>query len=276
MLEFISNTVKSLLHTHDGKNLSYSNRTDGKANLDVAVQDQTTQPVGLFSLQGKGAPTTLTANSTINANVVNVASVANISVGDYLGIFSGASEEGRFYFGEVISISSLELTLDTPLDFAFESGDNVISTTRDLNVNGSVTPQTFEVRGPATIGKSIDITRIIIKMICTNKPEFDMFGDITGGLANGIVLRRNNGIVTNIFTAKTNGDLANVMYDISFLEQAKTQGVNGITGRMTFAGQSKHGVTIRLAAGESLDIIIQDDLSSLESFRIIAQGHVVD
>jgi hypothetical protein len=35
------------------------------------------------------------------------------------------------------------------------------------------------------------------------------------------------------------------------------------------------GVAIRLGPGEDLEVLIQDDISSLVKFHLIAEGHVV-
>jgi hypothetical protein len=44
---------------------------------------------------------------------------------------------------------------------------------------------------------------------------------------------------------------------------------------MTYAGQNKHGVTLRIGGGEAIECIIQDNLTGLLSFKIIACGHIV-
>lgn len=48
--------------------------------------------------------------------------------------------------------------------------------------------------------------------------------------------------------------------------------------RRSFGGQDKNGVVIRVDGdlGESLELLIQDDLTGLETFRIVVQGHVVE
>lgn len=253
--------------------------SEGRNPRDVYIQDQTTPPFDLYFAQAQGAPTTLTIGTTIDDTTITVASVANIALGDYIGIFSGASGENRFYFGEVLGVSGLIVTLDTPLDFAFSAGDSVQSTTRDLNVAASrIAPQTFSVRGPGTGSPvSIDITRLLFSLITAAAGELQDFGDIAGGLLNGIVLRRNNGFITNIANIKTNRDLKNLAYDYTSFDAANPgQGEYGSATRYTFGGQDKHGVVIRLSANESLDLIIQDDLSSLSSFRIIGAGHQVE
>ena len=49
----------------------------------------------------------------------------------------------------------------------------------------------------------------------------------------------------------------------------------GLSVRMTFAGQDKHGVVVRLDTGEEFQIVVQDDLTGLETFSCMAEGHFV-
>jgi hypothetical protein len=56
--------------------------------------------------------------------------------------------------------------------------------------------------------------------------------------------------------------------------------IKGFTSRLTWGGQSKHGVVIRLDGnlGEELQVLIQDDLVTASAntvFNMIAQGHEV-
>jgi hypothetical protein len=204
-----------------------------------------------------------------------------ISVGDYVGMFSGVSGEGRFYFGEALVVAGAgpyTITLDTPLDFAFGSGDPVISSTREMVVDGSVTPQTFSVQvGGASGNVKVDITRIIINIICDSQPDHSLFGNIAA-LTNGLVLRRVDGDTRNNWNVKTNGDFAVLSYDVDYNSRSVPAGSWSATIRYTFAGQDKHGVAVRLQPGDALEAIVQDNLTSggdLLEMRIIAAGHVV-
>ena len=49
-----------------------------------------------------------------------------------------------------------------------------------------------------------------------------------------------------------------------------------MTSRRTFGGQNKNGIVIRLKGDDNdeLQAIIQDDLTDLDHFHVIAQGHV--
>lgn len=251
--------------------------TEKSGGVPVNIQDQTTRPLDLYFLQQKGIPTTLNAPTAIDDTTIIVTSRDSINAGDFIGIFSGTSLEDHFYFAEVLSASADTVELDSPLDFAFDSLDPVISTSREMNVNGAGDFQTFSVtNGTAATTIEIDLTRILFHMITATGPNIAEFGDLTA-LTRGIVLRRNNGVKQNIWNAKSNGDFLTLMYDVSFYYAAGPgpQGSDGVGGRFSFAGQDKHGVTVRLAGGESLDLIIQDDLSGLTSFRMIAEGHIV-
>lgn len=257
---------------------SKAGRLESNGGLAVNLQDQTTRPLDLYFTQVIGAPTSLSDPTALDDTSVVVASAANISIGNYIGIFSGTSLEAHFYFAEVLDVSGTTIFVDSPLDFAFDAADPVISTTREMDVDGLDLTQTFTVtNGTAATEIEIDLTRIVFQIIATDGPELTDFGDIATGLTHGVVLRRNNATTENIFNVKTNGDLLNLMYDLTFYAAAGPGplGANGLGGRYTFAGQDKHGVAVRLAGGESLELIIQDDLTDLLLFRMIAQGHIV-
>ena len=43
--------------------------------------------------------------------------------------------------------------------------------------------------------------------------------------------------------------------------------------RLTFGGQNKHGVVIRLEPMECIEVLIQDDQTDISSASLIAEGH---
>jgi hypothetical protein len=163
------------------------------------------------------------------------------------------------------------------LDFAYAAGAQITNGITNMAVNGSVTPQVFGLRvSDPGLPLTVDVTRLMF--LCTSVALNDLstFGDIAGGLAKGIQIRKRDGTFNNIFTAKTNGELEGIMFD--FHIHAKTnpvQGQDGFTGRLTFGGQSKMGVVVRVGPDEDLECIIQDDLSSLTTFIVIAEGSAV-
>lgn len=67
------------------------------------------------------------------------------------------------------------------------------------------------------------------------------------------------------------------MYDLSAADAVNpNQGQNGWIGRMTFGGQSKMGVVIRLPIGDDVEFIVQDNLTGIELLEIVAEGHIVE
>lgn len=247
---------------------------ESNGGLPVNVQDQTTPPLDLYFIQQTGGLAFLANDTQIDNYSVDVTNITPFIVGDYVGIFEPG---GRYYFAELLNISSNTLTFDTPLDFEFSTGDFIVPSSRELNVDGSTTPEYFSIRGAgAGTNITVDITRIILKMTTDNVPDYSKFGDIAGGITNGLVLRKKDGDTRNIFNVKTNADLANLAYDLDILQASNpAQGLNGLICRLTFAGQEKHGVAIRLEPEEELEFVIQDDLEDLVSFRVIGQGHIV-
>jgi hypothetical protein len=64
-------------------------------------------------------------------------------------------------------------------------------------------------------------------------------------------------------------------FDAQYTTRAPA-GENGFRFRNSYAGQSKHGGVLRLAPSDTLDIILQDDITGLTDFQMMAQGHVVE
>ena len=102
-------------------------------------------------------------------------------------------------------------------------------------------------------------------------PDLSKFGDIVGGITRGVQIRRVDGTYQNIVNFKTNGDMNNIMYDLT-IQAAKGSQQDGLTARFTM---SALGAVVRIGEGEDLQIIIQDDLTSLGSFTMIAEGSEV-
>lgn len=239
---------------------------------DVNIQDQHS-PVLIVPFHDTAATTALTASVAIDGMIFSVVSATGFTVGEYLTVYNEAG--GRWYQGRIISISALDITVDTPIDFPYQSGDSISAGSTHLNVDGSVTPQVFSIRAPdpgiPIVG---DITRLIFILETATDPDWPDFGDLAA-LTNGIVLRKTDGTYHNIFNIKSNAEIAAIMYDFEKIDKIAQLGTYGLKGRLTFGGQNKIGVVVRLDIDEDLELIIQDDLTSLLDFRVIAEGHVV-
>jgi len=247
------------------------------ASIDVAVQDQHT-PVVVASFNNVHASTTLATDGAIDDYDIVVTSAVGAAVGNYLIMFE--PDHTVFYFGTILAIVSTTITLDTPLDHGFEAGTFIDYTTTNMNVDGSTTPVVFGLRGTGVVpgvDLSTDVTRLIFGCTTATPVDLSTFGDLPA-LTNGIVLRTRDGVYKNILNVKTNGGLAVVAGGdwTPYVATNPNQGQNGFVARMTFAGQNKMGVTVRLPVGEDLEIIIQDDLTGLTRFEVVAEGHIVE
>lgn len=244
--------------------------------VDVNVQDQTTEVIDLH-LSQQIQMLAITTDAAIDDDTITVTTGVQPIVGNMVCLKEGT----HFYQGEILTSvansSDWDVGLDTPLDFAFTTLGGCSERNFNLAVNGSVTPVEFSL-SPANLDAGIewDIVRIIFQLLDGSAMDDGLFGGITA-LTKGIVLRHCNGITKNIFNAKSNGDMASHMYDTEYADKAPS-GQFGFRARRTFGGQSKNGVVIRLSSDEedTLKIIVQDDLTGLISFQVIAQGHVVE
>ena len=244
--------------------------------LEVAIQDQYTEIIDLH-LSRLIQEVTIVTNTSIDDTVVTISSDSEPTNGNTVCF----KEDTAFYQGEILSHvangDNWDITLDSPLDYAFTTSGGCSERSINLAVDGSVTPARFTV-SPFGLqaGTEWDITRIMGAITDGSAMDDSTFGGITA-LTNGVFFRKKNGTYKNIFNAKTNADLKAHMYDVDYSDKAPA-GQFGLNFRRTFAGQDKAGVTIRLRADDedSFECIIQDDLTGLTNFQIIAQGHVVE
>ena len=217
--------------------------------------------------------TTLTADAVPDTNVISVTDATGFTPGATVSIMCIGSD--MCYIANIISVASLDITLDTPIDFAYTMVDSTISVgTTNLAEDGSATSVIFSIRpDDPGINTTFHITKLSLAMITGTTPILSDFGDIGDGLTNGFVIRKKDGSYQNLFNIKTNANLA--AYGSHF-EILQSVGVDGVLAKNIFAGPENFGAVISLAPGEDLEIIIQDDLSGLTSFSLIAQGHVVE
>ena len=109
--------------------------------------------------------------------------------------------------------------------------------------------------------------------------DLSKFGDIVGGLTKGLLLREKIDATTfkNKWNIKTNVEFALLGYDWEpFSAINPAQGQDGFKWRYTLAGQDKHGVVKRIGSDRSLQMIVQDDLTSQQSLTSVGGNHEVD
>lgn len=249
---------------------------EDNGGVPVNLQDQTTRSL-ILNFNKVTNSTTLSVPAVKGAYTITLTSTTGFASGTYVILFDPSSMNFSFYKQIGVAVGNV-ITLDTPLDYAYPAGTNVDAATTNMNVNGAVTPQIFGLRGvgtPPGVDVTVDITRILFYCIAASAVDLSTFADIAA-LTRGLVLRKRNSVVENIFNVKSNAELAGLMFDFSVSAATNpVQGEDGFFARLTFAGQEKIGVAIRLPVGEDLEFIIQDDLSAITSLQVIAEGHLI-
>ena len=242
-----------------------------KAALNTQTQDQYTRALDLRFIMSTGVPSFLDVATVVDSHEITLVDATGFVAGSYIVI---AEAGDKFFVGTQLGAAvGNVITVDSPIDQIYSVGVVVLNTTYAMNVNGAITSKTFQI-GSSSSTVELDITRIMGYMLDTDTMDDSKFGSLAA-LTNGCVLRLTNGTTTNTWNVKSNGDLALLGFDLVYPDKPPA-GKNSARFRITYAGPDKHGVTLRLGAGDFLEFIIQDDLTGLEIFNMMGQGHVVE
>lgn len=251
---------------------------NGKRALLIANGDDAMPkvPADQYFSISNGAPTTLADPAVIDTYTLRVTDPANYSVGDIILLVT----ETASYAGGILIIVGDVITVDSLINFAYPAGTPAASRSREMNVDGSTTPVKFEIFIPdGTIIDQINICHLMMQCLTASAVDMSKFGDIVGGLTKGIVLRGvpdpGSGIpITNSWNAKTNGDLAILADDWN--PQTATnpaQGQDGFLWLYTYGGDDKHGVILPVNAGDKIEFIIQDNLTTILDLKTLYGGN---
>lgn len=238
-------------------------------NVDIAIQDQTT-PVVNWIFHEELETVTLDDVTAIDDMTVDLVAGHSAAAGQLISILEGR----RFFQATVLSVSTNELTLDRPLDYAFSVAAAVNMGNADLSVDGSSNSITFHAKAAPLL--RWDVVQFVIVMIDNAAMDQTTFAGIPGGLTNGVIMRASDGKTFNIGNVKTNGAFRGQSCDTT-IETKVGGGEWCFSALCKFGGTDHAGVVIRLdgAKGDELQIIVQDDLTSVASIMAALIGHVV-
>jgi hypothetical protein len=219
---------------------------------------------------------TLASAPAVNQNVISLEPGHSVVAGEVIEMARAGTAE--FMQSEVVSVATNDITLDQPVNQAYQTTDIVLASSNNMLVNGSVTPVVFSILPLPT--QSGDMVRILLELRggANQVMDFSKFGS-DAALTNGCVLRINHGDGTykNLFNFKSNSDFIRQGFDFGFLEPKTGNTITGFISRVTWGGQNKHGVVIRLdgVLGEALELVVQDNLAATNNtrFHLGGQGH---
>lgn len=218
------------------------------------------------------AQTTPNGALSAGATSILVDSATGFSVGDTIKLEEGAVQEIGLL--TITNIATNTITLDRPIGNDYTTDADVERVDANMAVSGSLaSPIIFSIDPPP--GTVWQFTRILISIVTSAPPDDGKFGGITA-LTNGVSLRATTAAGRTVVFAnwKTNGDMALDMFDVVYSDKAPA-GNHGVRGRWTF---TKSEVVAELDGDASpvqtLEVLIQDDLTDLVDFKIRGQGRV--
>jgi len=272
----IQGLIAAITHSGGAKDV---NLNDGNGKplfsaqgaLNVHVADIHENAVNDYLHRHDGVTTTLTTAIAAGDTSLAVTSVTGFVVGNHIHVLNGDNE---YVFPKITDITSLVITVDSPFSNAYPTaGTSIEHIIVDLsNTAGTLSsPVIYKIEPQA--GEKFHLLRMLGSITGSTPNDDGLFGGLTA-LTNGCVIRRYDG-TTGTFgkftTWHANLDLINDMFDVVYSDAPK-QGLQGLRFRWTI---SKVGVAVKLdgAAGDYVEILIQDDLTALDSFTIKAQGH---
>jgi len=228
-----------------------------------------TAPIADFYLRTGNTDIVLAVNANQGDYDITLVAGHGVVAGEAIYL----NEGNNFYEGKVLGVVVNVISLDTPLGSDFSTASGAIRTVINANVDGSVTPVIFTFAIPAAF--IVNLTRFMFYIEDSTVMDDAKFGGLAA-LTNGVVFRHKvaGPKYWNLFNSKSNGELAERMYDVAYADKSPA-GSYGLRGRRTFGTSSKNGAVIQIngAAVDEFQMIVQDDLTGLDVFHLVVQGY---
>lgn len=222
--------------------------------------------------QHTATETTFAANAPAGSTQITLTSATGFAVGDTIHIQDGVTE---IVHPKITALVGTLVTLDRPIDNNYVIGDTITKAIISMDVSGTLaSPQSFK-----TFPASTDIWHIetiTIELTHSTAGDNGLFGNLTA-LTNGVVLRIYNattGLYTTLANWKTNSDIVVDIGNITYSARSGGGGSYGTNSIGNFKSNTGSVVFVDGTVGDYMEILIQDDLSTLDSFRIKVQGHI--
>jgi hypothetical protein len=257
-------------------NVSIVSPLESNGAIPVNRQDKTSKPIDAYFQQQVSSFTigvnTVASTATGLIYTFTATTGHGISIGNEILLLDIIADIS--FYATVINVVIDVITVDRPIDHVFPTATTLCRiTTSNMAVVGSlVTPQIFTVRSGAI---PIDGVRMFLTTLGDNTtPDDGKFGNIDA-LENGIIFRVFDGFKLTAFNFKKNLDIKQFCYDVKYTVAAGPSGEVGMSARISFAGEDKHGVALRVHGTGVLQWIVQDDLTDLTAVKVSLEGHEV-
>jgi hypothetical protein len=214
---------------------------------------------------------TLGVTAVVGAFAFTAVAGHSLTIGD----IAEFDEGGHFFQATVTNVVVNAITIDTPFPFAFTADANCWEGIKNANVDGSAIEQSYTLYPPP--GFIWDITGLTFYIEDNAAFTHDVFGGLVAPLTNGLLLR-----VFRLFEQHFE-QIANIKNNADFfIQSAKTKylgtmaaGEYGLVCVKLFGNEQNMGSVIRLDGDdfENIVVTVRDDLSTLVSLFIKAQGY---
>lgn len=252
---------------------------DSRGNLETSAQDQFTEPIDVYVVATLDTFTILSDTTVLDDSI----DIETTGVTPVAGKMVCIKEGFRFYQGIILTNTPIAgnqytVTLDSPLDYGFTTAATGTLATRDMDVNGSVTPVVYRVT-PVGLDASIewDILTMSFYIQGTTAMDDGEFGDIAA-LTKGVQIRFKQGnSYKNIFNFKTNGDLLLDTRNREF-SPSPPAGKTSVSASKEGRTNYQHGVAARMTVrtADEFQVVIQDNLSTVDAMYVKLFGHKTD
>lgn len=243
--------------------------------LNVHITDVHDNLVNRYLANFTGTTSNLNANASAGDTSLTVVSDAAFTVGDWINITEGTTEEPNF-LRVTDKPGGNVLTLDRPIDNAYTTVTPAVVEIVVVNLATTLgtlaAPISYKIQPPSN--ETWHILRLLVT-ITDDTPTamtYAVFGNIAA-LTNGVVVRRdNNGVHHTLTNWKVNADFIEDAFDWD-PDITSPSNEYGMKVRWSFSKAESY-IKLVGSTNDHIEILVQDDLTALDDFQIKAQGHV--
>lgn len=243
--------------------------------METLAQDPTNYVEGLPLVQASWSPLTLASTTVIDSYTITMTAGHGLTGGEQLYIAWSINNEVHFLFAKVLSVATNTLTLDTPVNQTFPVTSYVSVVVHNMNVNGSSTRQSFLASIPSWSNLELDIMSLRFIIIDEGAMDDGKFWSLTE-LTRWVIVRKWSSDWDRHmnWNLKNNGDFGLKFNNKIYSDKWWPGGTYSMESTIKF--REDFWAVCRLSAWEKLEIIIQDNLTALTSFKAFASFHIVD
>ena len=210
----------------------------------------------------------LTESISLGDDTLNVVSTTGISVGQVITIYECSCINQSL----VVATTATQIIMSTGSDHNFSDTALVEVGTWEMNVDGSITPQTFYIKAPPEA--EFHIYTVNGTILDATVMDDSRFGGILGGLTNGIVYQFENDIEKKVAAIIVNNT---GFYEFGFETNYSTKAPAGLYGfQFRVNIPQRNGVIVKIEGADNgkFELIVRDDLTELDQMTTVAIGHL--